>query len=475
LVGSAIFAKTIRLSMTELDLLADADARARRFVSSNETRRVFPDSASLAALAAFDEDLTTDGRPEAETLAMLDEFGSPAAVAGNGPRYFGFVVGASLPIAAAAERMVLAWDQSASTPVGAPGAAAIEKVAGRWLLEILGLPDRSAVGFGTSASACGLTCVTAARRKLLATMGWDFDRKGLAGAPAIRVVVSDVAHVTMIKALRVLGFGTDNLVVAETDTNGRINAAKLPPLDAQTILCLQAGEVNTGSFDPFADIIPGAKAAGAWVHVDGAFGLWARASDRLRWLTEGVDQADSWTIDGHKWLNTPYDCAMSIVRDADALAGAMTSDAAYSSAGQDAQKNLTLEFSRRARGVAVWAALRSLGRAGVAALVEGNVAHAQRIGAALRDAGYDVLNEVVLNQVLFRASSDVDTVAIRDAAAASGELWFGGTVWRGRPASRISVSSWRTRDEHVDLVIAKLQELKTKSLKADWETSCRSD
>lgn len=218
--------------------------------------------------------------------------------------------------------------------------------------------------------------------------------------------------------------------------------------------------MNTGAFDPFAAIIPQAKAAGAWVHVNGAFGLWARASDRLRWLTEGVDQADSWTTDGHKWLNTPYDCAMSIVRDADALAGAMTSDAAYSSAGAEAQKNLTLEFSRRARGVAIWAALRSLGRSGVAALVERCVGHAQRIGAALQDAGYDVLSDVVLNQVLFRAGSDEATGAIREAAAASGEIWFGGTVWRGQVASRISVSSWRTRDEHVDLAIAKLRQLK---------------
>ncbi|WP_298196557.1 pyridoxal-dependent decarboxylase [Novosphingobium sp.] len=446
--------------MDEIELLADADTRARRFVAASETRRAFPDAAAIAALAAFDEALTDAGCPADETLAMLDDIGSPAAVAGNGPRYFGFVVGASLPVAAAAERMVLAWDQSASTSLGGPGAAAIEQVAERWLLDILRLPPQSAVGFGTSASACGLTCITAARRKLLAQVGWDFDRKGLAGAPPIRAVVSDVAHVTMIKALRVLGFGTDNLVVAATDGNGRIDPARLPALDDRTILCLQAGEVNTGAFDPFAELIPKAKAAGAWVHVDGAFGLWARASDRLRWLTEGIDQADSWTTDGHKWLNTPYDCAMALVRDPEALAGAMTSDAAYSSAGGEAQKNRTMEFSRRARGVAIWAALRSLGRNGVAALVDGCVTHAQRIGAALEDAGYEILNEVVLNQVLFRAESEAETLAIREAAAASGEIWFGGTMWRGQQASRISVSSWRTCDEHIDLAIAKLRQLK---------------
>lgn len=449
--------------MTELDLLADADTRARRFIAGNEARRAFPNEAALASLTAFEEALADEGRLAEETLALLDDIGSAAAVAGNGPRYFGFVVGSSLPIAAAAERLVLAWDQSASTPLGAPGAAAIEKVAGRWLLEILDLPRESAVGFGTSASACGLTCITAARRTLLAKAGWDFDRQGLAGAPPVRAIVSDVAHVTMIKALRVLGFGTNNLIVAPTDARGRIDQASLPPLDDRTILCLQAGEVNTGEFDPFADLIPRARTAGAWVHVDGAFGLWARASAKLRHLTEGVDLADSWTTDGHKWLNTPYDCAMAIVRDAPALAGAMNSDAAYSSASPDAQKNLTLEFSRRARGVAVWAALRTLGHGGVAALVERNVAQAARVADGLREAGYDVLNAVVLNQVLFRAGSDAETIAIREAAAASGEIWFGGTVWRERPAARISVSSWRTRDEHIEQAIHLLQELKLPS------------
>lgn len=439
--------------MTEIELLADADARARRFVAGNAARRVFPDAGALAALAAFEEELTDGGKPGAETLALLDEVGSPAAVAGNGPHYYGFVVGASLPVAAAAERMVLAWDQSASTPLGAPGAAAIEAVAGRWMLDILDLPRESAVGFGTSASACGLTCITAARRTLLAQAGWDFDRKGLAGAPEIRAVVSDVAHITMIKALRVLGFGTDNLLVAPTDAAGRIDPARLPPLDARTILCLQAGEVNTGAFDPFADLIPRAKAAGAWVHVDGAFGLWARASAAKRHLTEGIEGADSWTTDGHKWLNTPYDCAMAIVRDGAALAGAMTSDAAYSSAGADAQKNLTLEFSRRARGVAIWAALRTLGREGVAAMVERHCAQATRVAEGLRAMGLEVLNGPVLNQVLARGRDDAHTQAIREGVAASGLAWFGGTVWRGAPAFRISVSSWRTSDADIERLL----------------------
>lgn len=442
--------------MDELDLLADADARGRRFVAGCDTRRAFPDADAIAALAAFEEPLPDHGHPPEQTLAMLDTLGSPAAVAGNGPRYFGFVVGASLPIAAAAERMVLAWDQSASTALGAPGGAAIEAVAGRWLVDILDLPRESAVGFGTSASACGIVCLTAARRTLLARLGWNFDEQGLVGSPEIKVVISETAHVTVRKALRVLGFGTNRLIVAPTDIHGRVDPARLPALDDRTILCLQAGEVNSGEFDPFAAIIPAARAARAWVHVDGAFGLWARASTDARWLTEGVEGADSWTVDGHKWLNTPYDCAMAICRDATALSGAMDSDASYSRAGPEAQKNRTLEFSRRARGVAIWAALRSLGRDGVAALVDRHRRQASRLAAGLREAGFSVLNDVVLNQVLV-TTADADQIdRIREAAAASGIIWFGGTQWQGRPAARLSVSSWRTTNADIETAIALL-------------------
>lgn len=285
-------------------------------------------------------------------------------------RPFGFVIGASLPATPAAERLALAWDQCASSAVNSPAAAAIEKAAARLVLEALALPRESAVGFGTSATACGLACLTAGRRTLLARAGWDFDHDSLTGAPEIRVVVPETVHVTVLKALRVLGFGTGRLVRAPCDAHGRVDPERLPPLGDRTILCLQAGEVNTGEFDPFADLIPRAKAAGAWVHVDGAFGLWARASGPARRLTDGVEDADSWTTDGHKWLNTPYDGAMAICRDAGALAAAMNADAVYSQAEPDAQKNLTLEFSRRARGLPIWAALRTLGRTGVEEMVE---------------------------------------------------------------------------------------------------------
>lgn len=439
--------------MDELALIAEADRRASRYSASVDTRRVFPDAAAIEGLSAFGESLPELGRDAAETLAMLDDLGSPATVVSNGPHYFGFVIGACLPSAAAAERMVLAWDQCASSFVNSPIAATLEQVAAGWVLDALELPRESAVGFGTSATACTTGCLTAARRTLLARHGWDFDAQGLFGAPDVKVVVSDVVHVTVKKALRLLGFGLDRLIVAPTDEFGRIDPAQLPPLDGMTILCLQAGEVNTGEFDPFEVLIPRAKAAGAWVHVDGAFGLWARASPQARHLTAGVEQADSWTTDGHKWLNTPYDGAMAICRDADALARAMNSDAVYATAAADAQKNLTLEFSRRARGVAIWAALRNLGRQGVADMVDRHIGQAQRLGDGLRTAGFDVVNRVVLNQVLVRCATDEATNAIRVAIEDSGKAWFGGTVWNGRPAFRLSVSSWRTRDQDIDELI----------------------
>lgn len=446
--------------MNEMELLAQADLRGLRYTETNGQRRVFPSDEAIAALVAFDEPLPDQGLPAEDTLALLDEVGSPATTASNGPRYFGFVIGAALPAAAAAERLISAWDQCASTFDNSPVSATLERVASRWVLDALDLPRDSAVGFGTSATACTLTALAVARRELLARLGWNLDDQGLNGAPEIRVVISELTHITVKKALQVLGFGKHQILQAPVDGQGRIDATLVPPLDERTILCLQAGEVNTGAFDPFEQIIPHAKKAGAWVHVDGAFGLWARASS-LVGLTQGIELADSWTTDAHKWLNTPYDCAMTICRNSGALAEAMNSDAAYSSASVDAQKNLTLEFSRRPRGILVWAALRSLGRDGIAELVERHCAQARRIGDGLARAGFEVLNPVILNQVLFRCTTDVQTVAVRTAVQQSGEAWFGGAVWQGRPAMRVSVSSWRTQDADVEALLALLVRIKS--------------
>jgi glutamate/tyrosine decarboxylase-like PLP-dependent enzyme len=443
----------------ERQLLTEADRRALNYVEGIPTRPVYPPRSAIAGLQAFEEALPEHGYPASQVLRRLDEIGSPATVASNGPRYFGFVIGATLPVAAAAERLVLAWDQCASSFDNSPVADSLERIAGRWVTEALGLPRESAVGFGTSASACTLAALSAARRALLARKGWDFDGDGLVGAPEVRVVVSASVHITVKKALRVLGFGMNRLIVAPTDAQGRVDPAQLPELDELTILCLQAGEVNTGEFDPFAELIPRAKAAGAWVHIDGAFGLWVRASSSAH-LAAGVELADSWTTDGHKWLNTPYDGAMAICRDAEALATAMNSDAVYATASRDAQKNLTLEFSRRARGIPIWAALSALGRDGLRELIDRHIRQASHLAASLRAEGYQVLNRVVLNQVLVRADSDEQTVAIRLAAQDSGRVWFGPTVWQDRPAFRLSISSWRTTDADIEALIEVLGELK---------------
>ncbi|GGX66048.1 pyridoxal phosphate-dependent decarboxylase family protein [Saccharospirillum salsuginis] len=445
---------------TEFDLLAYAERQAVDYVQSLEHRPVFPDEPARRALSGFDEPLPEQPQDAATILEQLSRLGGPATVASAGPNYYGFVIGSSLPVASAAERIALAWDQCASSAVNSPAADAIERTAARWLLDILDLPRNSAVGFGTSATAGALSALTTARRVLLARAGWDMDRQGLAGAPAIRVVCPENIHITVRKVLRLLGFGEDNIVNVPCDDRGRLCLDAVPALNDRTLLCLQAGEVNTGGFDPFAELLPRARKAGAWVHIDGAFGLWARASNTHAYLTEGIDLADSWTVDAHKWLNTPYDGAMVICRHADALAQAMNSDADYAQADPTAQKNLGLEFSRRARGIPIWAALKGLGRQGVAGMVERHCALAGRVAEGLSAAGYRVLNEVVLNQVLVRADTDEQTRAIVQAAQQSGQVWFGPSVWQNRPAFRISVSSWRTEERHIEALIGLLARLK---------------
>lgn len=441
--------------MNDTELMGEADRRAAVYAASVSTRAPYPDARAIGMLQGFSEPLPDQGRPAGETLAILDDLGSPATAVTTGPRYFGYVVGGVLPAAAAAERLMLAWDQRASTYTSSPAAAVIERQAGRWVLDALDLPRESAVGFGTSATACTIACLSAARRTLLARQGWDWDADGAAGAPPIRIVASATIHVAVSKALRILGFGLRNVVPAPVDPFGRVDPAQLPELDAGTILCLQAGEVNTGAFDPFADILPRAARARAWAHVDGAFGLWARASSAAA-LCEGIDLADSWTADGHKWLNTPYDGAFSICRDAAALEAAMSSDADYSPSEPHAQQNLTLEFSRRARGIPIWAALRSLGRDGLRELVDRNVTQADRISVAMARIGFELPVPTFLNQVLARAGNDDATRSICHAIQSSGAGWFGMTRWQGRDAMRISVSSYRTGDDDVAALIAAL-------------------
>ncbi len=441
------------MNTPELDLLDDADRRARQYLETVRDRRVFPDTRAVDALSAFDEPFPATPGDGTATLALLDDVGSPATVVSNGPHYYGFVIGANLPVSAAADRLAQSWDQCASSHINSPAAAAIEKAATRFVLEALDLPRQSAIGFGTSATACGLSSIAIARRTLLARLGWDFDKDGLIGAPVIKAVVSAAAHVTVIKALRILGFGTRNIITAPVDQHGRIDPAQLPDLDDRTILCLQAGEVNTGEFDPFVPLIAAARKAGAWVHVDGAFGLWARASTELRHLTTGIEDADSWTTDGHKWLNTPYDSAMSICRDAEAMAASLNADAVYAKGEPDAQKSLTLEFSRKPRGIAIWAVLRTLGKTGLDEMITRHHHQAKCLADGLRADGIEILNRVVLNQVLGRLDTDERTQALLENVQDNGRIWFGGTRWDSRAAFRLSVSSWRTTDADIETAI----------------------
>ena len=429
----------------QFDLLLNTANRAQHFLEQLDQRSVFPTPAALAALHEFDEALPTEPTDPAAVLAALDEIGSPAATATAGGRYFGFVTGGSLPAALAANWLAAAWDNNGGLSVMSPINAKLEEVAARWLLELLGLPATCATGFVTGATMANFTALAAARHALLARQGWDVEAQGLFGAPPLTVVVGEEVHVSLLKALSLLGLGHQRVIRVPVDGQGRMRADALPPLDAATILCLQTGNVNTGACDPAHALCPPARAAGAWVHIDGAFGLWAAVAPARTHLVAGVELADSWATDGHKWLNVPYDSGLVFCRDAAPLRAAMATNAAYLVQSEAREPyHYTPEMSRRARGVEIWAALRSLGRAGLADLIERNCRFAERFAQGLRAAGYAILNEVTLNQVMVAFGDNPTTQRVIAAVQADGICWCGGTTWRGQAAMRISVSSWAT-------------------------------
>lgn len=432
-------------------LLEDAARRSIAYLKSLEKGRTFPDEKSLAALAKFAEPLREKPMDPRKVLAMLDKLASPATVANAGGRYFGFVTGGSLPVTVAANWLACAWDQCAGLEVLSPAAAAIEDVAERWLVELFSLPRGAAAGFVTGATTANFTALAAARHAVLAEAGWDVEAKGLFAAPPITVIAGEEVHVSALKALAMLGLGRDRIVNVQADSQGRMRAAAFPVISGPTIVCIQAGNVNSGAFDPAAEICQKAHAAGAWVHVDGAFGLWAAAVPSLANLTRGISEADSWATDAHKWLNVPYDSGIAFVRDRKQLKAAMNVSAAYLERGEKREPNqYTPEMSRRARGVEIWAALRSLGRAGLTDLIESTCRHARRFAEGLRKAGYEILNDVTLNQVLVSFGGDEQTRRVIEAIQEDGTCWCGGTVWRGRAAMRISVSSWATTEGDVE-------------------------
>ena len=436
-------------------LLAEVIKRAKRYLAELPGRRVSPLQDAVDGLRRLDVPLQDHPIEPATVLAELDDICSAATVASAGGRYFGFVIGGALPAAAAANMLAGIWDQNAGLEAASPAASFIEEVCGQWLLSLLGLPPQTAVGYVTGATMANFTGLAAARHALLAKQGWDVESRGLFGAPPIKVIVGAEVHVSVLKALSMLGLGRDRVARVPVDAQGRMRADLLPRIAGPAIICLQAGNVNTGAFDPAAEICLKAKESGAWVHVDGAFGLWAAAAPQKSFLVDGLADADSWATDAHKWLNVPYDSGLVFVRDVRHLAAAMSTHAAYLiEGGRREPCQYVPELSRRARGIEIWAALRSLGKSGMADLVARCCRYALRFAEGLQHAGYRVLNEVVLNQVLVEFGDEEQTRRVIKGIQQDGTCWCGETKWQGHVAMRISVSSWATTAEDVEKSLA---------------------
>jgi glutamate/tyrosine decarboxylase-like PLP-dependent enzyme len=433
-------------------LLRHASELAIRYLDGLERRPVAPSPAAVAALQELDEPLPLQPSDAARTLDVLDRLIAPATMAMAGPRFFGFVIGGSLPASVAANWLAAAWDQNAALHEVTPGVSRIEQVTLRWLSELFGLPPGCSGAFVTGATVANFTALAAARHQVLQQAGWNVEADGLFGAPPVTVVIGEEAHPTLIKSLGLLGLGRSRVVRVPADAQGRMQVRQLPQVSGPTIVCTQIGNVNTGALDPIAEIGPRVRERGAWVHVDGAFGLWARAAPTLAHHVAGLEHADSWATDAHKWLNVPYDCGIAFVRGNLALPAAMAISADYlptDSKGRN-PADFTPELSRRARGIEVWTALRTLGAEGLAALIERTCGQARRFAERLAAEGYQILNEVVLNQVLVSFGEAERTRRVIAALQAEGTCWCGVTVWHGHTAMRISVCSWATRDEDVE-------------------------
>ena len=446
----------------ERELLRRTAEIAADFLDTLDERPIWPPATTEELRAALGGELPdgpSDPREVVETLADAVERGVVAIPSG---RYFGFVIGGALPAALAADWLTSTWDQNAGLVVCGPSAAVVEEVAGEWLKDLLGIPASASFSFVTGCQLAHVTCLAAARHAVLERLGWDVEERGLSGSPPVTVVTGGKRHVTIDRALRLLGLGSASAVRVDVDSEGRMRVDALEEalgqLTGPAIVCAQAGEVNTGAFDSFEEIARLCRDAGAWLHVDGAFGLWASASPELRHLASGIERADSWATDAHKWLNIPYDSGLAFVAHPEAHRAAMRLTADYLVTDPNAvrdEMDWTPEFSRRARGFAVYAGLRSLGRSGVADLVERSCTRARQFASAIAHLPRcEVLNDVVLNQVLFRFEDDATTEAMLESVQASGETWMSGTTWDGRAAIRLSVSNWRTTEADIDRAVA---------------------
>lgn len=429
----------------EKELLQRAAAHAIEYVSTRSERPVWPSAKAIQDLDRFEEPLPEGGTCSVETLDLLHRYGSPGTVCQADGRYFGFVNGGALPAALAARWLADVWDQNAALEVMSPVAARLEEVCERWITDLFHLPSDTALGLVAGTSTSLICALAAARDETHRKLGWDTRERGLFGAPAIRVIIGAGAHGSVHKALAVLGFGRQSFEVVPADEQGRMRADLLPKLDSSCIVIVQAGNVNTGSFDPFSLIVDRAQEADVWVHVDGAFGLWASASENLRTLCSGVERADSWSTDAHKTLNVPYDCGLVLCRNRETLGRALSTAGSYlSSAGRRDRMFHTLDMSRRARAVDLWAALRSLGREGVARLVDHLHARAEQMARLLEASGFQILNEIVFNQCLIACETPSETEHVLSLVQASGKCWCSGSRWRGEPAIRFSVCGWNT-------------------------------
>lgn len=434
-------------------LLNDGAERAIRYLEGLNARSVAPTADALAAVQRLDSPLPESPSDPLETIALLDEVGSPATMAMAGQRFFGFVIGGALPVTVAANWLATAWDQNSALHAVTPAVAVMEQTSLRWLVELFGLPASCGGAFVTGATVANFTALAAARHSLLGRAGWNVEADGMFGAPPVTVIVSEEVHPSVTKALGMLGFGRSRVTKVPVDAQGRMRIDAFPRIAGPTLICVQGGNVNTGSFDPVEDVAAIARDAGAWLHVDGAFGLWARATPVRAPLAHGLELADSWATDAHKWLNTPYDSGLAIVRDPHALQAAMAITAAYLPTESPYRNpaDFTPELSRRSRGVEVWAALRQLGRSGVAEMIDRCCRHATRFASGLRDAGFEILNDVVLNQVLVSFGDAETTHRVITAVQEDGTCWCGITQWQGRTAMRISVSSWATTEADVEM------------------------
>lgn len=434
------------------ELLEHACQRSIAYLEGLPSRSVAPSPEAVAGLGALDEPFPEHPTAPELTLRLLDRICGPATMAMAGPRFFGFVIGGSLPIALAANWLAGAWDQNSALYNVTPATAHLEQTGLRWLLDLFGLPEEAGGAFVTGATMANFSALAAARHAVLHRAGWDVEADGLLAAPPVTVIVGAEAHATLTKALGLLGLGRNRVIRVPVDSQGRMRAEAMPAFAGPAIVCTQAGNINTGSFDPIGEICEAAHAHGAWVHVDGAFGLWAAAVPTMAHLTAGISEADSWATDFHKWLNLPYDSGLTLVRDPETLRAAMAVTAEYLPTQIDARNpsDYTPELSRRARGVEAWAALRSLGRQGIRDLVERTCGHARRFAEGLAAAGHRILNQVVLNQVLVSFGDAEATLRVISELQAEGTCWCGSTVWQGQTAMRISVSSWATTSQDVE-------------------------